>query len=75
MTTKWQVIATHRQHRDWDDQQIADHLDCTPEYVRATAKRNNLILPTRMKRALVGQKFLSPSGELLITVRANEKLG
>lgn len=40
------VIDTHRQHRDWTPQQIAQHLNCSDAYVRATAQRNGLVLPS-----------------------------
>lgn len=44
MATKDQVIRLHREHRDWTASQIAARLNCKPAYVRATAKRNYLIL-------------------------------
>lgn len=44
MATKDQVIALHKQNPAMTARQIADALDCLEEYVRATAKRNNLIL-------------------------------
>lgn len=44
-TNKDEVIAVHRQHPDWYAGDIADFLDCQPEYVRATARRYDLVLP------------------------------
>ena len=45
MVTKDQVIETHRVNPNWGAVQIAKHLGCLPAYVRATAKRNGLVLP------------------------------
>lgn len=45
MATKDDVIRLHRKHPDWTPQEIAEHLECMPEYVRATAKRQSLSLP------------------------------
>jgi hypothetical protein len=42
MTTKHEVVATHREHPDWNCVQIAEHLGCEGGYVRATFKRNGL---------------------------------
>lgn len=45
MTTKHDVIAAHQQYPQWTASEIAAHLGCLPEYVRATAQRNSLRLP------------------------------
>lgn len=45
MTTKHEVIAVHRAHPDWSAGDIAAHLGCMHEYVRATARRNGFSLP------------------------------
>jgi hypothetical protein len=44
MTTKHDVIRVHREHPEWTARQIADDLDCSREYVSATARRNGLTL-------------------------------
>ena len=44
MATKQQVIDSHRAHPKWTASEIADKLQCSSEYVRATAKRNGLKL-------------------------------
>lgn len=41
------VIQTHREHPDWPDSVIAKHLGCHDAYVRTTANRLGLILPSR----------------------------
>jgi hypothetical protein len=45
MADQKQVLEKHRQHPDWNVNQIAASLDCTAGYVRATAQRLNLRLP------------------------------
>lgn len=45
MATKHQVIALHKEHPDWNSEEIASELDCDGGYVRATFKRNGLRLP------------------------------
>jgi hypothetical protein len=45
MTTKHDVIRVHQAHPTWNSGMIARELGCAPEYVRSTAKRNNLTLP------------------------------
>jgi hypothetical protein len=45
MTTKDQVINLHARYPNWSAAQIAAHLGCTPEYVRATRSRNGLTTP------------------------------
>ena len=47
MATKDQVINLHRRERHLNASDIAERLGCLPEYVRATARRNNLVLPVR----------------------------
>lgn len=42
MTTWREVVAAHDEHPNWSSVQIAEHLGCTPEYVRATAQRKGL---------------------------------
>ncbi len=42
MPTKHDVIALHRKHPDWSMNRVAIELNCMPEYVRATARRNKL---------------------------------
>jgi len=49
MANKHEVIEAHRLHPDWTVGDIAAHLDCLPQYVSATAKRNNLVLPKRQR--------------------------
>lgn len=44
MANKHQVIDLHNAHPDWTARQIAERLQCTPEYVTATARRNSLSL-------------------------------
>lgn len=44
MANKHQVIELNRIHPDWTPSQIAVALGCLPEYVRATARRNDLRL-------------------------------
>lgn len=44
MATKHQVIAAHRAAPGLTAREIADQLDCSPEYVNATARRNKLTL-------------------------------
>lgn len=39
MTTKDHVRAAMTKHPNWYAEDIADILNCTPEYVRATARR------------------------------------
>lgn len=45
MTTKHDVIAAHKKHPELHSSDLARILGCASEYVRATAKRNNLKLP------------------------------
>lgn len=42
MAVKQQVIQTNKDHPDWSVQQIAQHLNCSTSYVRATGYRYNL---------------------------------
>lgn len=42
MATKDQVIDLNREHPDWTASEIAEALDCMPEYVHATAKRYSI---------------------------------
>lgn len=44
MASKAQVIDTHLDHPEWSSSRIARELDCTQEYVRATFRRNGLML-------------------------------
>jgi hypothetical protein len=46
MANKHEVIRLHRQNPTWAATRIADELDCSSAYVRATAQRNSLILPS-----------------------------
>lgn len=41
-----QVIALHRKHPEWSATEIAAQLDCSTGYVRATAHRKRLKLPS-----------------------------
>lgn len=41
------VVETHRDHPDWPDTRIGEHLGCSPAYVRVAAKRRSLALPSR----------------------------
>ena len=50
MTTKHDVIRTHLENPAWSAYEIALHLDCLPEYVRKTASRNGLTLPSAHAR-------------------------
>lgn len=45
MATQQQVLETHRQHPDWSAIRIAQELDCTSAYVRATGQRLKIALP------------------------------
>ncbi len=45
MTTKHEVIEAHRLNPLYTAAMLARHLDCMPEYVSATARRNGLKLP------------------------------
>lgn len=54
MTTKDQVTAIHRAHRDWTPADIAVHLGCSAGFVRSVASRNGLQLPR--SRGTVGRK-------------------
>lgn len=49
MTTKREVITAHRAHPEWSPSDIAIHLGCSTEYVRATAQRNQLKLPRAVR--------------------------
>lgn len=49
MTTKHEVIAVHRANPTWSPGDIAHHLGCISAYVRATARRNKLNLPSGLK--------------------------
>lgn len=66
MATQEQVRALHRAHPDWDDITIADVLDCEDAYVRAAARRMQIKLPPRLKRATIGQIMRGPNGERLV---------
>jgi len=68
MATKDQVLELHRKQPSWDDLMIAEHLDCTPEYVRATMHRNSRKLPPRHPRAEPGQRFVGPDNNWLVAV-------
>ncbi len=48
MTTKQQVIDTHLAHPDWTAPEIAAALDCHQAYVRKTAYRLGIRLPTKL---------------------------
>lgn len=41
MANKEQVLSLHRDNPDWSSSQIANHLGCMSEYVRATLGRAN----------------------------------
>lgn len=45
MATKQQVIALNAKHPDWTSYRIAEELDCSSAYVRATGSRNGLRFP------------------------------
>ena len=54
-----EVIDLHKQHPDWDSNQIAAALGCLASYVRTTARRQGLTLPVRLR-----QKYrLSANGD------------
>lgn len=57
MTTKHEVLALHREHPDWTGPQIAEKLDCTPEYVTATFRRNGLKLPNSDRKCYVSRRL------------------
>jgi hypothetical protein len=46
MATKDDVIKLHRQYPHMTAKEMARELGCLPEYVHATARRNNLRLPS-----------------------------
>lgn len=46
MTNQHQVVALHRKHPDWNAVTLAAELDCSAGYIRATAQRKRLKLPT-----------------------------
>lgn len=48
MATKHQVIQLHREHPDWGSTEIAARLGCMPEYVRSTARRQKIKLPSAL---------------------------
>lgn len=48
MANKNDVIRLHRKYPSLTCTEIAERLDCMPAYVRATARRNGLVLPTRI---------------------------
>lgn len=45
MTTQHDVIDLYRKVPGLTSVQMAEHLRCSPEYVRAACKRNGLVLP------------------------------
>lgn len=49
MANKHQVIALHAAEPGLTPPQIADRLDCDPAYVRATAQREGLKLPSGLR--------------------------
>lgn len=49
MANKHEVIRLHHEHPDWTAPEIAAVLSCSPGYVRATAQRNNLDLPSALR--------------------------
>jgi hypothetical protein len=51
MTTKHHVIAMFHKHPGITSTEIADKLDCSAEYVRATLRRNGLKLEGSLRRA------------------------
>jgi hypothetical protein len=58
MAMKDDVIRLHREHPDWCAAEIAAALGCESAYVRATAKRNELVLPkTRGRLRTRSEKF------------------
>lgn len=68
MVTAAQVVALHRAEPGLCAADLARRLRCSPEYVRATAKRRNLTLP----RGKFGRKFKrEPIMGLEVTARAH----
>lgn len=54
MTTKYDVMRVHLAQPDWTADQIAAFLGCTSGYVRATARRNGLVLRRRHMATISG---------------------
>lgn len=69
MATKNQVIALHRAYPHWTDRDIAAELDCDSAYVRATARRNRLVLASarhvKCHRSTIAQMLAEAVDELL----------
>jgi hypothetical protein len=54
------VAELHMQHRDWSDEEIAAAIGKSNGYVRATAHRLGLVLPSRKRPVTVAQKPVEP---------------
>jgi len=64
MTTKHDVINTHKRYPQWTCREIAMQLNCVTEYVYATAKRNNLNIP-KARRQKTAPELRSEAQKLL----------
>ena len=51
MTTKQQVIDLNLKHPTWSMRDIAEYLDCTPEYVCSCKRRYGLKFPKSIYRS------------------------
>lgn len=51
MATKQQVIDLNKNHPTWTAREVADHLDCMPEYVASCKKRYGLHFPKATHRS------------------------
>lgn len=50
MTTKQDVIDLNKRHPNWTMREVADELDCMPEYVAACKRRYMLKFPKATHR-------------------------
>lgn len=72
MTTKHDVIRLHRRDPALTSVEIAELLGCSPEYVRATFKRNGLVLPHAGRR-IAPRVALNPEIAALLTKYAEQE--
>ena len=73
MAKNREVLALHRVHPTWTAPQIARVLECDSGYVRATAQRNGIVLPSALPEGDGIRKLGRAVRELGITTVADLK--